>query len=200
MIVTSYETYLKMQMAGPVEKPDHYHNAERIAINELFDGIPKDARILDVGCAIGLGIKYLESIGYENVYGIDIDSRKVRLAAEKTGIQNIMLGDIADFDFADMEPFDIIYSSHCLEHVFNIEEAVEGIMAIATDDAKFIIILPYPNPNPSPAHWSTPRLGLDINDGGVTVESWFGSKGFVITSMKFDDYREPEIWMTMVKE
>ncbi len=200
MVVTPYRTYLKMQTAGPVKKPEHYHIAEKIAIDEFFEEIPKDVRILDLGCAIGLGMKYLESLGYENVYGIDLDERKIRYANEIGGIQNIMLGDIADFDFADMPRFDVIYSSHCLEHAYNVEDAVKGMRNIAKDDAKFFIILPYPNPNPSPAHWSTPVLGLDINDGGVTVESWFGSKGFVITSMKFDDYREPEIWMIMVRE
>ncbi len=200
MVVTPYHTYLKMQTAGPVEKPDHYHNAERLAIDEIFEEIPKDARILDVGCAIGLGMKYLESLGYENVYGIDLDERKIRYANEIGGIQNIMLGDIADFDFADMPLFNVIYSSHCLEHAYNVEDAVRNMSSVATDDADFFVILPYPNPNPSPAHWSTPVLGLDINDGGVTVENWFASRGFVTTGIKFDNYREPEIWMTMVKE
>lgn len=200
MVVTPYATYLKMQTAGPVEKPDHYHNAERIAIDELFQEIPKGARILDLGCAIGLGMKYLESLGYENVYGIDLDSRKVRFAAEKAGIQKIMLGDIADFDFADMEPFDVIYSSHCLEHAYDIEKTIQRVKAITTDDAQFFVILPYPNPNPSPAHWSTPVIGLDINDGAVSVENWFGSRGFIVTNLKFDYYREPEIWLVMEKE
>lgn len=201
MVVTPYETYLKMQTAGPVEKPDHYHNAEKIAIDSFFFGeVPKEARILDVGCAIGLGMKYLESLGYENVYGIDLDERKIRYANEIGGIQNIMLGDIADFDFADMPRFDVIYSSHCLEHAYNVEDAVRNMRGIAKDDAKFFVVLPYPNPSPSPAHWSTPVLGLDINDGAVTVENWFGKRGFVIADLTFDNYREPEIWLTMERE
>lgn len=199
MVVTPYPTYLKMQMAGPVEKPEHYHNAERIAIDELFENVYKNERILDVGCGIGLGMKYLESLGFENVYGIDLDSRKIRYANEKGGIQNIMLGDITYFDFTGLPHFDVIYSSHCIEHVYDADEVVARMKEITAANAIFLIILPYPNPNPSPAHWSTPTLGLDIDDEGATVIKWFEARGFELINVKQDDFREPEIWMTMRK-
>lgn len=211
--VTPYWAYLNMQTAGPVEKPEHYHVAEKLAIDYFFSYIslgplrkprtilakPMDANILDVGCAIGLGMMYLEELGYKNVYGIDLDSRKIRLASEVNGLQNSILGDVADFDFSGLPLFDVIYCSHCLEHVYDADAVIEKMKKITKPEATFFFILPYPDLNPSPAHWSTPILGLDINDNGKTVMQWLENKFLVSRFYKLDDFREPEIWIVAEK-
>ena len=191
-----YATYLKMQMAGPVEKPEHYFTAEKKTIDHLFRNVPKDAYILDVGCALGLGIGYLESLGYLHVMGIEIDQRK-RDASETT--TNIVVGDIAQYSQNLFTNYDVIYCSHCLEHVWDADAAIERMQEITLPDADFFFILPYPDINPSPAHWSSIALGLDIDDSGMTVRNWFIDRGFVISEIKLDDFREPEIWFTMRK-
>jgi SAM-dependent methyltransferase len=189
-----YEAYLKMQTAGPVYKPERYHEAERIAIGKLFWNIPPEANILDLGCGTGSGVRFLNEHGYENVYGLDLDPRKVEAADHP----HILLGDIA-YPPSFFPLFDVIYSSHCLEHVFDIEAAVEKMKSITTKRAKFFIILPYPDLTPSPAHYSSPTLGLNKDDKGVTTRLWFTMRGFKLKSVKFDDFREPEIWLTMEK-
>lgn len=191
-----------MQTAGPVEKPEHYHTAERRTIDRFFQSksFTRQVNILDVGCAVGLGMMYLKELGlFKGVYGIDLDGRKIKVATEENGLENAMHGDIAYFDFSGLPLFDVIYCSHCLEHVYDAEKVIERMKEITTYDAIFFFVLPYPNPNPSPAHWSTPVLGLDIDDGGETVLRWFTDHGFDPIENQVDDFREPEIWMTMAK-
>jgi SAM-dependent methyltransferase len=183
-----------MQTSGPVFKPEHYFTAEKKTIDYLFRSVPKDAHILDVGCALGLGMRYLKDLGYIGVEGIELDLRKAQASTE-----HMYVGDIADHDFSEIQPFEVIYCSHTLEHVWDADAAIERMKEITTVDADFFFILPYPNLNPSPAHWSTPALGLDIDDSGMTVRDWFINRGFIVSEIKLDDFREPEIWFTMRK-
>lgn len=198
-MVISYETYLKMQTAGPVEKPEHYFTAEKKTIDYLFRSIPKNATVLDIGCAMGLGIGYLRSLGYKYTMGIELDKRKVDVSESSP---SILIGDIANFPIEKYmlkEGFDVVYCSHTLEHVWDADKAIEKMKEITTVDADFFFILPYPDINPSPAHWSSIALGLDIDDSGMTVRNWFIDRGFIINEIKIDDFREPEIWFTMRK-
>lgn len=190
-----YETYLQMQTSGPVFKPEHYHKAERKTIDYFFADISHHARILDVGCAIGLGMSYLKFLGYENVMGIDLDHRKI---AENE--HDVILGDVAQFDFTGIDPFDVIYCAHSLEHFYDPSAAVKNMQAITVSDAIFLFVLPYPNVNPSPAHWSTPIVGLDIDDNALTTRKWFENHGFHVDDFKHDDFREPEIWLRLSKK
>lgn len=197
MIKTPYRAYFKMQTAGPVEKPEHYHVAERMAIDYLFKDISKGSYVLDVGCAMGLGVKYLNELGFI-ADGIDLDARKTaRFDGHK---YSLITADIARYDFSKQAPRDVIYCSHCLEHVYDADAVIEKMKKITTPEATFFFILPYPDLNPSPAHWSTPIIGLNINNGAVTVENWFGDRGLIVRELNFDNFREPEIWLTLEKE
>lgn len=190
-----YKTYLKMQTAGPVYKPEHYSIAEQRTIKYFFANVAANDRILDVGCAIGLGMNFLESLGFLDITGIDLDERKVAVNTHK-----VILGDIATFDFEDYDPFAVIYCSHALEHFYDASAAIENMKKITTQDAIFFFVLPYPNPNPSPAHWSSPVIGLTVDDKAETVQGWFRDRGFEIEEIVFDDFRESEIWLTMRKK
>lgn len=193
-----YATYLKMQMAGPVEKPEHYHIAEKKTIDYLFRNVLKDSHILDVGCATGLGMAYLKNLGYMGVEGIELDLRKAQVSQAPIQLP-MYVGDIAEHNFEGVQPFEIIYCSHTLEHVWDADKAIEKMKEITTVDADFFFVLPYPDFNPSPAHWSSIALGLDIDDSGMTVRNWFIDRGFIISEIRLDDFREPEIWFTMRK-
>lgn len=191
-----YATYLKMQTAGPVEKPEHYFTAEKKTIDYLFRDVSKDAYILDVGCALGLGLGYMLDLGYERVFGVEVDTRKL----DASELVAYMFGtDIMNYPDELFTEYDVIYCSHCLEHVWDADAAIERMKEITKPDADFFFVLPYPDFNPSPAHWSSIALGLDVDDSGMTVRNWFIDRGFVISEIKLDDFREPEIWFTMRK-
>jgi len=193
----SYAQYMAMQTSTPVIQPERYAEAEQKAIKKLFNSIPRDWAVLDVGCASGNGLKYLRSLGYTNLMGIELDERKAK--AQDIPYEHIVVADIMDFQPAYERLFDVIYSSHSMEHFYDVEKAIINLKKITSDRVVFLVILPYPDLIPSPAHCAAPVLGTNINDNGESVRRWFVLHGFVIDDYQFDNYREPEIWLTMRK-
>lgn len=181
----NYEEYVHCQTVihGQIEKPEHYHIAERKAIDYLFKDVPKMSLILDVGCGSGLGMKHLRSLGYLNTFGLELHPEKARIA-------NAFEGDIASFVSAIS--YDVIYSSHSFEHTFDPTLALERMKEIASE---FIFILPYPDTGDSNAHRASFEIGTRIDDEGKTVVSWFEDRGLKLIQKTFDNFREAEIWL-----
>lgn len=185
----SYEDYVHCQIVihGQIEKPEHYHAAEQLAINYLFQGIGHDKRILDVGCGTGKGMRYLRWLGFKDVTGIELHPEKARLAGAYHG-------DIATFNFP--EPFDLVYCSHAFEHMYEPHLALMNMMEIANE---FIFILPYVDTGDPKAHLASFEIGTRVDDEGETVNRWFTSKGLRLVDMKMDSFREQEIWLRYIK-
>jgi SAM-dependent methyltransferase len=181
----SYEEYVHCQTVvhGQIEKPEHYHIAERKAIDYLFKDIPKTMRILDVGCGSGLGMKYLRELGYSSVSGIELHPEKAKIAGA-------FHGDIASFGFPTL--YDVIYASHSFEHMHDPNLALEKLKEIAQE---FVFILPYVDKGDIKPHCGSVELGTRIDDGGETVNKWFMDRGLELIEMKFDSFREVEIWL-----
>ena len=181
----NYEEYIHCQTVvhGQIEKPEHYHIAERRAIDHLFQDIPKTKSILDVGCGSGLGMKYLRELGYASVSGIELHPEKARIA-------DAFRGDVAYFGFPTL--YDVIYSSHSFEHMFDPNIVLERLTEIASE---FIFILPYVDKGDIKPHCGSTILGTRIDDGGETVNKWFTDRGLELIEMKFDSFREQEIWL-----
>ncbi len=101
-----------------------YHNLEeehwwfcgrRDMIMRLVSSAPKDSRILEVGCSGGSLLTQLKDAGYENIFGIDVSAKAVRLSREK-GLENITEADGKQTGFSE-NYFDIIIVSDVLEHI-----------------------------------------------------------------------------------
>ena len=185
----NYEEYVHCQTVvhGQIEKPEHYHIAERKAIDHLFKYVTFDSRILDVGCGSGMGMKYLRELGYLSVSGIELHPEKARNAGA-------FHGDIASFGFPTL--YDVIYCSHAFEHMFAPSLVLHRMMEIAD---KFIFILPYVDTGDFKAHCASVAIGTRIDDGGDAVNRWFTSKGLELVEKKLDSFREPEIWLRYKK-
>lgn len=184
--MNEYAEYVHCQTVthGQIEKPEHYHIAERRAIDYLFKDIPKELRVLDVGCGSGKGMKYLQELGYALVDGIELHPEKAKIAGASHG-------DIASFNFFPLT-YDVVYCSHAFEHMFNPNLALDRMMNIAWE---FIFILPYVDTGDKKAHCASPELGTLIDDGGETVNKWFVGRGLTLIEKKLDSFREPEIWL-----
>lgn len=89
----------------------------RFEMNEIsLRDIPKDAKILEVGCNIGMQLTGLRNMGYENLYGIEIQSYAVEKAKKNTKGINILQGSGFDLPFKDGY-FDLVYTSGVLIHI-----------------------------------------------------------------------------------
>lgn len=90
-----------------------------------FRWVPKNVRVLDIGCGFGESLGYHQSRGCE-VYGVETDDN-IRRVADKFGY-NVFVG---LFDPALYEPnsFDYVTMSQVIEHV---EDPVSTLEAIAS--------------------------------------------------------------------
>ena len=196
----NYDEYVRIQTVehGQVKKPHHYRVGERKAVNWFFKYEPLDARILDVGCGVGVGIRQLYKLHFDKIVGIELNPRKVEVCLRR-GF-DVVLGDIGfeHFDSYGDEFIDIVWSSHSFEHCLP-HITIRNLKDITSPDARFFFVLPYPDLTPANAHYASEKIGLNIDDGGKTLIQWFEDQGLELIVKKFDTFREKEIWLKFRK-
>jgi SAM-dependent methyltransferase len=92
---------------------------------------PVSSKILCIGCRNTAELDYFQSMGLQNVIGIDLFSEDPR----------IRVMDMHKMTFAD-DAFDIVYSAHSLEHSYDIEQVTHEIIRVARDQAIIAIEVP----------------------------------------------------------
>lgn len=117
---TAYELYA--ENSNPLWRAGKFtEQGERVfreyshILRELEALIKKKGRILDIGCNTGFFLKVAKDNGWSPV-GVEI-SRTMVGAAKKDFQVEAYAGDWMQLDFS--QPFDVIYSSHVIEHVPN---------------------------------------------------------------------------------
>lgn len=89
----------------------------KLAMNETFVGqLPRDARILEVGCNTGMQLRGLQEAGFTNLYGVELQSYAVEKAKQYTQQVNLMQGSGFDLPFKD-KFFDVIVTNGVLIHI-----------------------------------------------------------------------------------
>jgi pseudaminic acid biosynthesis-associated methylase len=89
----------------------------RSDINKNFlSDIPRNAKILEVGCNIGLQLQLLQKMGFTNLYGIELQEYAVEKAKTITKGINIIQGSGFDIPFRDGY-FNLVYTSGVLIHI-----------------------------------------------------------------------------------
>jgi len=204
---SNYENYIDYQIkkGKSFEKDNEiWSNGQKKCVGEKFKDMDKNIKILDICCGDGRGLLKMREMGFTNIYGVEICDEKINFAKQ---YGNVTKMDICcgPFDFEDK--FDIIYSSHTLEHVLNPEYSIKNIIKYLKDDGIFFLILPYPDidaSNPDidfrfKIHCGVMPLGLHIDDKGKTTCDIIKKMGLNIINCEFYSYREPEIHLTLKK-
>ena len=203
-----YDNYLYYQICSGLsfEKDNvHWKNGQQLCIEKKFSNLDRNLKILDICCGDGRGLIKFKELGFNDVTGVEISEEKITFAKE-TGY-TIIKQDICCGPFEFGEKFDIIYSSHTIEHVLNPEYTIKNIMNLLDDNGTFILILPYPDVGASDpkddhrfkVHCGVIPLGLHICDNGLTTVNIINNMGFKVVNVEFDNYREPEIHLTVKK-
>jgi len=192
----NYQSYIQIQTSAPIKKPKRYRDGQRIAIEWFFKGINRESRVLDVGCGLGWGMRKLKDMGFKDVYGIELNRQKVEIC-KRRGLEVICddIGKISSYK----RYYDIFWLSHSFEHTWDANKALEDLKLCAVPHSLFFFVLPYPDSNPAPAHTASIEIGLNVSDWGETLVKWFSVRGLGLIEKKFDNYREPEIWMKFRK-
>jgi len=110
--------YTDRNLYNPQELDEFYKKtwgATRTELNEEFlSFLDKDkTKILEVGSNVGNQLLSLQSMGFKNLYGIEISKYAVEKSKERTKDINIICGSAFDLPFKD-EYFDIIASSQLI--------------------------------------------------------------------------------------
>lgn len=99
---------------------------------------PSDV-ILDVACGNGSILRYLKSLGYESLHGLEIaDYAVLRLTQEGITMHSGMLPDIPLED----DSFDVVIASQVLEHIIRRGRFVSEIRRLLKPDGKALIFVP----------------------------------------------------------
>ena len=67
----------------------------------LIGDLPKDSRILEVGCNVGFQLRGLQAMGFTNLYGIELQWYAVEKAKQQSQHINIVQGSAFDIPFKD---------------------------------------------------------------------------------------------------
>lgn len=107
----------------------------------LHEMTEKPGSIADVGCASGGLLKYLrQKCGYKKrLTGIDIDTRL--LASLHECEMDVVQGNALDLKVAESS-FDFVFYTHILEHILDIDRAIEEMKRIVADGGYVLIEVP----------------------------------------------------------
>ncbi|MBC8084252.1 MAG: methyltransferase domain-containing protein [Hymenobacter sp.] len=89
----------------------------KLDMNAAFLGeLPREARILEVGCNTGMQLRGLQEAGFQHLYGVELQAYAVERAKEFTQHVNVVQGSGFDLPFKD-EFFDVVCTNGVLIHI-----------------------------------------------------------------------------------
>ncbi|MGF1534590.1 MAG: pseudaminic acid biosynthesis-associated methylase [Bernardetiaceae bacterium] len=93
------------------------YGTERFDMFNIFIGnIPKESKILEVGCNVGIQLRGLQRLGFTNLYGIELQSYAVERAKQISSQINIIQGSAFDIPFKN-DYFDLVMTNGVLIHI-----------------------------------------------------------------------------------
>jgi len=102
-----------------------------------------DARILDIFCGRGNGLKALERLGFRHLEGVDLSDR---LLAQYSGPAQLYVGDAGELKIDDA-CIDIVVVQGGLHHLPNIEKDLERVFGeihrVLKNDGRFVLVEPW---------------------------------------------------------
>lgn len=198
----TYEEYLKLQLQTLESfESNHskYQEGQDKAIDLLFTEakVEKLDSILDICCGDGVGLRKLKKDNYQHVYGVELNKRKYEIA-EQIGypVSNI---DFHDLSIFQDDSFDVVYSSHSIEHAYDAKKVISELIRVLKKAGKLIVIIPYPDKQENGGHDARIQIKSNIEDSGKSVREYFESFGLTTVFQKIDSFREPEIWFIFQK-
>ena len=202
-LLSSYEEYLRLQRD---EYLSHESEVERWAeglrrfVGAAFADVPRTARVLDCACGDGVGLEALKTMGFQNPVGVELAPKKVERARQR-GFR-IEEADMHDLAILADGSFDAVLSSHTLEHAYDPGRVLAELRRLLVPFGTLHVVLPYPDRGDrnERAHAAKYELGTDREDGGEHATCFFLDRGFELVSRRTDDFREPELWLSLRKQ
>ena len=203
MIVKNYDEYIYFQTkkhAGHESENIRWKEGQIRYIDKTFSKLKRSLKIIDIACGDGVGLFQFKRLNFLNVVGVELNKEKSEIA-KKIGYEVFNL-DMHDLSVFPNNEFDVVYSSHTLEHAFDPSKVLKAFYRILKKDGRLYVVLPYPDTTLGniEAHGGKFELGTTILDKGKTVIKFFEKHNFSLIKKKVDNFREPEIWISFKKK
>ena len=197
----NYEKYIKTQTVDSLSHEEDkfkWSEGQRIFIRKIINQLKKNDNILDCACGDGVGLDELRLLGF-TAEGVDFADSKLDRARNKK--LKVHKSDIHDLSIFSDNQFSVIICSHTLEHAYDPSLVLRNFKRILIKEGLLFIVLPFPDlSNNIDIHVAKDILGTsDSKDGVEKIQTFFNNNGFEIIEKSFDNFREPEIWLTLRK-
>jgi SAM-dependent methyltransferase len=106
--------------------------------NLISSYIDKDYKVLDIGCATGGFLDYLDSKGFKNLSGIDPIVKYVYRAKSK---HNIKIGSAESIPFKD-KTFNLVVMDQVMEHLADPKQAIKEVKRVLVDGGLLCLGIP----------------------------------------------------------
>jgi len=83
---------------------------------KIFSNIDKNAKILELGCNVGLKLSILQKLGFTNLTGVEINEKAFKIAKKNYPNIKFYNSSIEEFN-SNGEQFDLVYTSGVLIHI-----------------------------------------------------------------------------------
>lgn len=94
--------------------------------------LDRDARVLEVGSNIGIQLRILRNLGFENLYGVDVQEYAVRRCRREAPELDVVVGNAFDLPFED-DQFDLAFTNETLItiHPEYVDDAIDEVVRVA---------------------------------------------------------------------
>ena len=106
----------------------------------LSQHVPLTSRVLDAGCATGALLGYLIERGFSDLVGLDPSPVATKTVAEQYAIPTVT-GSFLDPP-EDLGTFDVVVLSHVLEHLADVNSAIQGLWTLTRPGGSVYIEVP----------------------------------------------------------
>ncbi len=201
-IVGDYEVYKRLQVrdfCSFESQSSTWRIGQERYIQEVLSGYDRSLRVLDIACGDGVGLTVFAAYGFANVVGVELNPAKAD-RARQSGYP-VFTCDMHALDMFEDGAFDVVYSSHTLEHAYYPDRAILEMRRVVSAEGAFHVVLPYPDRGDANvlAHGAKFELGTDVEDGADTVVRTFEARGCALREIRFASFREPEVWLEFGK-
>lgn len=133
----------------PVERSEYLHASVFEYLN-----VPKDHKIIELGCNVGRNLHHLLSNGYRDLYGVEINEEAVHTWMRtypkeilKVWIWNRPIENFMKYCEISRKTFDVVYTMAVLLHIHPdvINDVIEGMIRISS---RYIAIIEWESDRP----------------------------------------------------
>ncbi len=126
---------------APILDCDAMRPVRYAKIIRYINSLPRNIKILEVGCGEGSGLMFLQQLGFINLWGVEISQTRLDFARDKLGTDVVLLRQDPCHEQlpCDDNFFDVVISAAVIEHVKDSAWFLKELSRVARDSGSVII-------------------------------------------------------------